>query len=577
MAVLSPAKLLTFALTTALAAASCGKAAVTNKRSARATGGPGDQGADEPSLPSGAKGAGPTTPEARAAAEAAAASAPTHLALTSRSLTVAEIDETLSLVLADDSRPAYRLLGDDARGPFDTRVDLLDEKRLNANNVSALESMAADVAARLIADVARKTKVLGCTAGPTASDVEACLRIFLAKAGRGLLRRSLAADEIERFAAAASAAAVQDGNADSGVSLLVMALLQHPEFLFRLESGTPLGGGLRKLSDREWLTRTSLALTGTAPESDWILAVERNGVADAVARRAIVETIWKSPRTLKQLDRFHAMWLSYEKLPHATALVQSMRIESKALLEHVAFANNSPWIGLLTSPKTYVDASLAAHYGLPAPAGGAPGWVDYGTSGRAGILSQGSFLSLGAKQNGETSPTIRGKLVRERLFCQIVPPPPPNVNVDEPPESTDGSPCKKARYSSHASSGACAGCHKLMDPIGFGLEAFDAAGRPRATDKDLPECPIDGKGEIAGTGAFSGPGELGRLLVEKDIIAGCFVEKLWEYLDSRETTETTSLAAMQAAFKSSGYRLKDFLIDFFASDAAIYADAEDTP
>jgi hypothetical protein len=493
-----------------------------------------------------------------------------HTALLSRRLTVAEIDATLALVLGDESKPAFRLLGDDPRAPFDNRSDLLDES-LNANRIEALETMAGDVAARLVADGPRLTRVLGCNPGNTAAQQEACLRTLVEHAGRSLFRRSLAADEIDRITAGAAAAAAEDGEFNAGVAFALAVLLQHPDFVYRLERGEPADGGLRKLTDREWLTRVSFVLTGAAPETSWLDTAEQGGFADAPARKAMLETIWASPRTLAQMDRMHAMWLSYENLPYAGNLGAAMRQESLKLLEATSFTKNGSWLDMLTSPRTYVDKALATHYGLPAPAGAA-GWIEYGNSGRGGLLSQGSVLSLGARPSGDTSPTIRGKLVRERLFCQKVPPPPPNANIDSEPKSSDGSPCKKARYQSHAANGACAGCHKQMDPIGFGLEAYDGAGRFRSAESELPECAIDGQGEVAGVAKFSGPGELGRLLVEKDIVGGCFAKQVWQYMEGRNVAaDAATYTLAMDGFKKADYRLKSFMIDMLASDAVVLA------
>src|SRR6185503_20729282 len=125
--------------------------------------------------------------------------------------------------------------------------------------------------------------------------------------------------------------------------------------------------------------------------------------------------------------------------------------------------------------------ALAAHYGLPAPAGGGPAWVPYGADPRRGILSHGAVLAAGAKFD-DTSPTLRGVFVRNRLLCQVVPPPPPNVAVDEPPQSVT-SRCKVDRYAAHRT-GSCASCHSQTDPISFGLENYDRSGAYRATDKN---------------------------------------------------------------------------------------------
>src|SRR5690606_21309232 len=122
------------------------------------------------------------------------------------------------------------------------------------------------------------------------------------------------------------------------------------------------------------------------------------------------------------------------------------------------------WLDLFRASGSFMNDMLAEHYGLPAPSSSTPQWVEYGSTTRQGILSHGSFLSVAGKF-GDTSPTQRGKLIRKRLLCQEIPPPPPDVNVDEPPQSPD-SPCKWDRYEMHRQSGSCNACHTLIDPVG---------------------------------------------------------------------------------------------------------------
>ena len=164
---------------------------------------------------------------------------------------------------------------------------------------------------------------------------------------------------------------------------------------------------------------------------------------------------------------------------------------------------------------------------------------------------------------------MRGKFVRKRLFCQKIPPPPPSVNADQDPKSADGSPCKVKRYEAHASNGACASCHKAIDPSGFGLEAFDGAGKLRTHDEGLAECPVVAKGSVVTAGAstpFSGPGALGRILVESGAAANCFTVMMVDFLDGADpSTSGIDVAAAQAVFKKNGYRLKDFLIEVLTS------------
>jgi hypothetical protein len=199
-----------------------------------------------------------------------------------------------------------------------------------------------------------------------------------------------------------------------------------------------------------------------------------------------------------------------------------------------------------------------------------PAWVPYGNARRRGLLSHGSFLSVGAKF-GDTSPVERGLFVRSRLFCQEIPPPPPVVNTDEPPRAASATACKWERYAAHREAQGCAACHQLIDPVGFGLENFDDQGRYRTTEKGLPQCRIAGDGEIVGVGTFRGPAELGDLALRSGLVTECLATQLYRFgvgrseLDDTDRMLVKLLAQRGAAGKD--FRFDELLLDLVASPA----------
>jgi hypothetical protein len=142
------------------------------------------------------------------------------------------------------------------------------------------------------------------------------------------------------------------------------------------------------------------------------------------------------------------------------------------------------------------------------------------------------------------------------------------VNSDEPPGDM-AAVCKYDRYEEHRASDACAGCHNQTDPIGFGLENYDVAGRYREHDDGLPECAIEGSGEVVGFGEFSGPGELGRILVDEGLVQPCVVEQLVQFALGRapEGNEVEPLAELRAAFADQGHAWDELVLSLVASDA----------
>jgi hypothetical protein len=153
------------------------------------------------------------------------------------------------------------------------------------------------------------------------------------------------------------------------------------------------------------------------------------------------------------------------------------------------------------------------------------------------------------------------------LMCDTIPPPPANVDVDQPPGKGSDL-CKLDRYDEHRSIASCAGCHDQMDPIGYGLENYDVAGRYRTHDDGKPECVLPGTGELPGYGSFAGPAELAAKLIEASVLDGCLVEQLASFAVGRELTpdEGERVVALTDSFRSGGRALQGLLVEYAASD-----------
>lgn len=468
-----------------------------------------------------------------------------------RRLSAHELDNVLRDLLGDESRPARSRLPEDVRSPFDNDYRSQQVSRVL---VSGLESLAGEVVARLLSDPPRLARVVGCQPEGTG---EACMRQFVTRVARLAFRRPLQRDEVDGLVALGMTFATPSDGFEDGVEVVLRALLQSAELLYRIElapGGQDAEGEPFVLSDHQIATRMSFLIWGSTPDAALLDAADAGELSSVEMRRVTARRMLEDPRARDQVDRFHAMWLGYETLPHAAALTAAMRRESQALVHRVAFDDGRAWTELFTSGESFLDATLASHYGLPAPADSAGAWVDLAGSGRQGILSQGAFLSAAANPL-DTSPTKRGKLVLDRLLCTPVPPPPPDVEADEPPAAELGM-CKVDQYAAHRSQQRCAGCHQAMDGIGFGLERYDRAGRYRETEEGRPECAISGQGELPDLGPFSGPAELSDLLVGADLLDQCLVAHLFEHAMGRpaEPAESALLARHEASYVDSGRR-----------------------
>jgi hypothetical protein len=208
---------------------------------------------------------------------------------------------------------------------------------------------------------------------------------------------------------------------------------------------------------------------------------------------------------------------------------------------------------------------------------------------RAGVLGQALFLTLTSKPE-DTAPTARGLFVREQFLCQRVPPPPPGVDTNLPPVAESRPVTNRERLAEHASNPACAGCHRLIDPIGFGLEKFDAIGARREKFKllfypDVHEAKVPSKvieldldttGQIAGieNSEFSNPRQLGDILAQSKQCQECMVKQVFRYLAGRHETaaDEPRIGRALADFQGSGFHFKELLLSLMLSERSSHGE-----
>jgi len=488
----------------------------------------------------------------------------TASASVARRLTRMELSNVLRDVLGDDTSAPAKFLNDDVFTPFDN-----DYSRQEASSalIESLEAAADDVAARAVLP-ANRAKVVPCM--PTGPGDAACLRTTIESLGQKLYRRPLSEEQVtayltlQSYATEANATVPHDFY--TAVNLVLRSMLQDPEVLYRIETGSPTTEpGIFKLDSYEVASRLSFLLWGSGPDDALLTSAKDGLLLDAASREQAASRLLASPQARAQLERFHAMWLGYRAIPASAELASAFNLETSKLLGKVVFDQPSSYLDLFTSNQTYVNEQLATNYGLTAPAGG-EGWVSYADNKRAGILSHGSVLAAFSKFS-DTSPTQRGIFVQTRLLCNKIGNPPANVNVDQPPASPDKV-CKIDRYDEHRALASCGSCHSLLDPIGYGLESYDIAGRYRTHDDAHEECVLPDKGELPGHGEFSGPGQLAQLLVDSGQLEACFLQHLMTYAVGRElrAEEAAAQTALLASFKADGYGLQQLLTHYTTDD-----------
>jgi hypothetical protein len=260
---------------------------------------------------------------------------------------------------------------------------------------------------------------------------------------------------------------------------------------------------------------------------------------------------------LATLDKDATAYPSFD--PSITA---SMREELHRFIAEASAAGD--FRGVLDADHTFVDAKLAALYGLPPPASG---WARVSLKAdqpRAGLLGEAAYLALKAHPVS-TSPTKRGKLIREKLLCEPVAAPPPNVNTNLPESPTGSTLTLRDKLEAHVGNPSCATCHKLMDPLGFAFESFDALGAYRTLDHGQP---VDTSGSLDGQ-SFASARDLGALLKADPRFAQCLTKTLYRQAAGHveSTSETAALTTAESAFAGSGYQLSTLVVELASSDA----------
>lgn len=497
-----------------------------------------------------------------------------HVAL--RRLTHSQYNRTVRDLLGDRSLPANQFAPEDFVNGF--------KNQYIAQNLSPLLEHDYSAAAEKLARTAFRNGdshgLIGCK--PSNSCRSEFVRSFGAKA----FRRPLTDAEIRRYDALFG---TQAGFFE-GAQLVVEAMLQSPNFLFRLEE-TPNP----KWKPYATASRLSYALWDSMP-GDALTTAAAGGELDT--QEGIVRSVRRmlnDPKAREALDEFTGQWLRFDRVLTATrerrAYPQFTPETALAMTQEARrFVGDLVWNGLnftelFSAGYGYPNADLARIYAVEPPA------VDFDkvpfpqASQRSGLLGQALFLTLTAKPD-DTSPTARGLFVREQFLCQHVADPPPGVNTNLPPLSEAQPMTNRERMAMHAQNKACAGCHNLVDPIGNGFEKFDAIGQRREKLKltfgqsfgeakqanakvTTVERDLDTTGQVAGipNSAFSSPLELGAVLAASPQCQECVVKQYFRFVAGRTETPGDRPLIRRAFrdFKESGFQFKEMIISIVSA------------
>lgn len=501
-----------------------------------------------------------------------------------RRLTRVEYNNTVYQLLGDSSRPADAFPPDEEASGFDNQANTLVVSPLLAEHyMNAAAQLAATHGPKLIEDLPH---CLG-----NAVDADACHADadgFVRRFGKLAHRRPLLDGEV-----AAYLEVFEQGTAlgdvpyspQDGLELVVETMLQSPYFLYRVEFGLaePKDGDVVELTSYEIASRLSYLLWNTMPDAALFEAADADELRTPAQIEAQARRMIETPRAREAVKNFHRQWLRLDEIQPRIAAngkdfdvypdyrakyLPMWRTETEAFLDHAIFEQDADVAALFTASYSFMNAELAEFYGVSGPTDDEFVRVELDPSKYAGFLTQAGLLALHAKPD-RSSPIHRGKFVREVLLCQS-PPPPPDVVPEAP--TVDETKTTREQFTQHSEDDLCAGCHQMMDPIGFGFEHFDGIGRYRETEWGLA---IDASGELLGTdvnGTYDGVVELAQRLASSDQVKDCIVKQWFRFGYGRAETkeDTCSIDVIRQAFAAADYDVKELIVALTMTDAFRY-------
>ena len=385
---------------------------------------------------------------------------------------------------------------------------------------------------------------------------------------RRAYRRPVEEREVERLLSLYDKAAAKGATYRDALKPVLKAVLVSPNFLLRVERDRATEpDAAYRVGEHELAVRLSYFLWSSMPDAELVALADRGELGKPAAFEAQARRMLADPKARALTDTFAAQWLRLGKLADARPsteffptftphLRRAMADEVTTFFDHLR-TDDRPVTDLLDADYTYVNDELARHYGMKGITGPEVRRVKLDDPARGGLLGMGAVLALTSHTN-RTSPTLRGKYVLDVILG--TPPPPPPADAGSIDDAKKGPEAKTFRdlLTAHATRAACAGCHAKIDPLGFGLENFDAIGRYRKSGPD-----VNATGKLPGGEAFDGPKELRAVLLKRK---GRFVEnateKILSYALGRELQATDAAAVKTVAgdLEQNGYKFSTLVL-----------------
>lgn len=435
---------------------------------------------------------------------------------------------------------------------------------------------AAAVIANKVVDEQHRQFLLPCSPlSPTEAD-SSCAAQFLRETGRLLLRRPLQESKISELTAVANQAAEQADDFYAGIAVALETLMISPEAVFIIDVAEPDpdNPGQDRLDAYSLASRLSFFLWNAAPDDTLLLAAETGELHSQDGLRNAVERMIASSRLEDGMRAFFDDMMGFDEFgslakdpvvyPMVTGatLADAREQTLRTIIDHL-ITRKEDYRDLFTTRATFMSMNLAALYGTPTT----NGWVPYEfaeDSPRSGLLTQVSFLAAHSHPV-RSSPTLRGKALRELFLCQKVPPPPPNVDFSLLEDAGDVATARE-RLNIHNTNPSCAGCHLITDPMGLALENFDGAGRFRETENGAE---LDISGELDGV-SYDDISGLTNAMRDHPKLPYCLVNRLYAYGTGGPVSLRYDRDVLQyfvARFTTHQYRVPDLLREITLSNA----------
>ena len=409
-------------------------------------------------------------------------------------------------------------------------------------------------------DTASRRKILVCRPAGTDDELP-CARKILSSLARHAYRRPATDNDLESLLSFYQKGR-NHGGFEAGIESALQLVLASPEFLFRFEPDPDhlAPDSMYRISDLELASRLSFFLWSSIPDDELIDLAAQNRLHQPAVLEQQVRRMLADARSRALIDNFVEQWLFLRNVkttaPNLEAfpdfddnLREAMKEETRLLFENIMHEDRSV-TELLTADYTFVNERLARHYGIPDIYGSQFRRVSLTDPNRRGLLGQASILTV-TSYAARTSPVQRGKWILTNILG--TPPTPPPPNVPELKENAEGGKplSLRERMEAHRANPVCAGCHKIMDPIGFALENFDAVGQWRTTDDGAT---IDPSGTLFNGAKINGPADLRRVLLSRpETFVGVMTEKFLTYALGRGL-EYYDLPAVRIIVNDAGAR-----------------------